>query len=292
MLASIRKSSMFAISCAIVVAMTGVGGPEARASFSAVLTLTDINSSSPGTTTDPGSSATTGTLSFNTAGLSFTPSGSNMVSANILINGPGGTGITDANFGFTVNVAVVLTNSPGSNPSVLSVTLNNLVNNTGGTDTLDTTTSVTGYTKPPSPVYLVNSLTGNLIGGATGSSGFTSYFDPSNTLGNTGSGTTTLANPGGSSTIGGSIAANTFGKPFSYSTGLFALTEVGTTTLAGGATIQSNSFETDVWGQGTGPNPQPTPAPSSLVICLAGLPMIGLMGWMRRRKVGLAMQAV
>jgi len=265
MFVSIRQSAMFAISCATMATMMSVGGPEARAGglpggAGAEIILYDVGTS---------------TLSINTA-LTFTPAGGGIFTATL--------NTVVGNFNFSA--LVESTNTPGGNPALLSLTNTKITNQaTGsGSDTLNFTVSATGYTIPPTPVTMTNSITAQSTTG-TVSSSFSSYVDGSNVLAAfSGTGLATFISPQpngallntGVTVTGGTSASKNAGPtgPINYLPGpAFSMSESGSATLDNGAQVEVD-WTADVVG---------TPAPSSALLAVAGMPVLGL-AWMVRRR--------
>jgi len=272
MFASIRQSTMFAISCAIMAAMMSAAGPEARAgglpnSAGAEIVLYDVG--------------TTDIISFSTSSvlhpLNFLPAGSGIYTASISQQ--------VGNFLFTA--LVESTNTPGGNPALLSLTNTSIANNnmvSSGTDSLNFTVSATGYTIPPTPVTMTNSITG-LSSLGTGSSAMSSYVDGSNALAavnSTGQAVFTSPQPNGAlpnsgiSIVTGTSHSSNVGPTgtINYLPGPdFSMTISGTASLTAGAQATVD-WTADVYG---------TPAPSSALLAVAGMPVLGL-AWMVRRR--------
>jgi len=273
MFASIRQSTMFAISCATMATMMSVGGPQARAAFPGTgeLILTDTGTS---TQVIIPNSALSSLWTLNV------PTG--VWSATI-------SSLTVGNFSFTGTVAQ--SNAPGgtaANPTQITLQNATINNNGSSTDTLNMTISVTGYSIPPSPVTMANSMSATFKVPNSGSSLMTSALDPTDAF-PTVSGTTGLPTAFGAGTnmlassgIGGVGAvnpANNSGAAFAFTgTGTppsYSLTEYGSTTLLAGGEVDSLAWNTYVYG---------TPAPSSALLAVAGMPVFGLMWMVRRRR--------
>jgi len=143
------------------------------------------------------------------------------------------------------------------------------LNTNSGTVTV--TVTLTDTVDVVSKGYLSNFVNTYQLGTAAGSNSNVTSATITSTL----DGTVTA----GPMSLGGPSQQATF---FIIAPGSYTLTT--TITLVMGA---NSSISFDGGGQLT-----PTPAPSSAYLALAGLPVIGLAGWLRRRKAGSAVQAV
>jgi hypothetical protein len=266
MFATNRRSTMFALACATMAAMMSVGATEARASglpgsAQAEIVLYDT---------------ATSTLSVENGALVFSTSGGGIYTASL--------NVTVGNFRFSATVET--TNTPGGNPSILDLSNVNITNTSGTTDTLNFTVSATGYTQPPSPVFMDNSISGTALIGTT-STAFTSYLDQTNALAsvtgtglysgpftaslNSTSGVTGSNNQG----LNGPSGLNATGSFFTYSGSMFSMSESGSATITGNGEANPIGWGTNVF--------LATPAPSSALLAVAGMPVLGL-AWMVRRR--------
>jgi MYXO-CTERM domain-containing protein len=176
---------------------------------------------------------------------------------------------------FDVLFTIGTTNTPGGQQALITQS-----NNSVSTDYTDVNTShtlhiyvsSTGFTQPqsPPPTSLGNASSITENGGST-TVVFSSYADATNTLFGT-SGSSTSVTYSVSGQAGKGDQSSTL---FSPNGATYSLTNIGDFTMTGGTSLTVVSGNTTV---------TPTPAPAGAVLALAGLPVLGIGGWLRRRK--------
>jgi len=256
-----RKMLLFA---AMTAAAVLLGPPSARADFEVEFTFggaTILVDATTQTVTSSGGAST--------AGASFNFSAGTVSINNLTISPTGATG------GFKISATIADSNSPGGKVATIDTSSLSILNQTGtaGNSTLVLTTGDTGFTSPSGPsVGLTSTISATAAGtnSANASVLFNSYLDTTNAQFGTQQGTPTILlsplSPG--SSLSGDTSAALTGTPSPYS-----LTEVAKITLANGDKLTDLSSGTTV-----------VPAPAGLALALTGLPLLGLGGWLRRRK--------
>jgi len=180
--------------------------------------------------------------------------------------------VTYTDGSYLVVGTIAFTNSPGNpNFAIIDASFNIVTANgaTGGLATLET--SATAFSQPAgSPLYLTSQFNGNGFG--TGTISSQSYITSTQTLFATAPGATSglqgpfnIAAAGGFNSTG--TATYTGGNPFT-------LTNVLTFNLGQNAQTSGDSHLL-----------VSTPAPAGLVLALTAVPVLGIGGWMRRRRM-------
>lgn len=175
---------------------------------------------------------------------------------------------------FTVNQLGASSNSPGT-PTLskeLSSTVD-LTNNSSASHTLTIMVTDVGFTAPNNgfPIVYRSNFSPTVAVGGTGQTGtFQGYVDPNNAP----FGTTTTSGP----------------QPLDLSSvGAFSSSATGSFTNSGGTYSVSSKTTLVFAGNGdinysTSIILSPTPEPGTMAMAVAGLPLVGLVTWLRRRR--------
>jgi len=204
---------------------------------------------------------------------------------NLLITTATGTSNSPGNPLFSFNTAGI------GNTNTLDIE-----NLTGSTQTVTITVSSQGFTSPnsPPPLMVTDTVSGTvLFGTVTGTA--QGFADATNTLVGTTTGAggipilPTVPGTGGalpgtafsapllnfSGTTGTSFAASGAAVGFSPDGNTYSLTFTETITLSAFASVQLTGGNVQTFA---------TPAPAGVLLALSGLPFLGAISWMRRRK--------
>lgn len=268
------------IACsAIVAGLGGMGMPTAQAGLTLVITVTDAN----GTATE--------TINYSVA-TSVAPA---MFSTATPNSGGILTGTSSVFNDFTINVSA-FSNAPGNSTSAKTTdsTSNIDYNNastTGGTSgTVSIGVYPSDFTSPgtiATPEFVSSKFTVN--SGSFNSDTFVTYLAQS-------TGTFT---PGFQSVSPNTGGTSSIYSPFIRSSPTYRLYNMATFNLpedTSGDSTNAVAFQGTSTVKlvsagppgGTSTTPIPTPEPATLAMALAGLPVVGLIVWRRKRAAGLA----
>ncbi len=176
---------------------------------------------------------------------------------------------------FTIAAAFGSSNAPGGSNALTQLAAFSVTNNDSSTaHVLHISVSATGFTSPqsPPPLNLLDTVSGSVVNGdVTGD--FQGYADASDVLFGKGFASSDLT----FSTVGSSKSFSADGGKggFSPDGNTYSESIFANYSLSGGSSLTV-----------TGGNTQtiPTPAPAGAVLALTGLPLLGIGGWLRRRK--------
>jgi len=171
--------------------------------------------------------------------------------------------------GFSTTVNTAITNTPGdSTGALLDITYTIIsIGGAGGTATI--TASATGYNQPP---QALNPLTLTSHIGGTGTGSFTvtgqQWVDTTDQLYGM------QFSPGAHGPFTTSPYSDSKTVAFNRGAGPFSLTDQLTITLGANSSTTGDLQST-----------VPVPAPAGLLLALSGLPVLGVGGWLRRRRM-------
>jgi len=189
-------------------------------------------------------------------------------------NSGGNVSYTGAVGSFNVQVAYGDSNSPGGLSALTEAGSIKITNTSSSQQTITIVVSAQDFQSPSSPpaMDVLDTVSGSVATGSLLSGTAQGFADASNTLFGTGFASTLLTfGPNGKST---SFAQSGDVNGF-FNSGAYSLTFTETFTLAGNSSLTL-----------TGGNVQTVvPAPAGVVLALTGLPLLGVGGWLRRRKL-------
>ena len=203
--------------------------------------------------------------------------------ADGVVNGEIGV-VSETVGGYTFKFTLTTSNTPGGGIAFVNQGTNEITGS--GATTIEIVASANDFTAPVTPPDLlaISGVTAQFlsttVNGNTADISYSAYVDTANALSISGVGTvigsggpTTITAPGGNVNLSDSELITSLSAKY-------ALNLVLTAVLNNGGT---NRIDLDGTLEIT-----PTPAPAGLVLAIAGLPILGGFGWLRRRKVALA----
>ncbi len=203
---------------------------------------------------------------------------------DITTNGDGSQEInfTNKTFGeYKIQIVSTYTNTPGQNNfgtiDLQSFRIDRVSATSTSASDLQIILSADGFTTPAPPLTIVTTMDGRYattgVNGTVGTVDLDAFFNADNTLfGQTSPvAPTTQLNP---SDADGAVSGGGYINVGSYSGSGFSLTNIVRVRGLGLDTVVTGGVTTNAV----------VPAPATAVLALAGAPVLGLFGWMRRRK--------